>query len=106
MKGRATIASGHNGSSPRPPLVNEGQCVPGRGIMDVDACLWAPRGPHADARLRGDARGCDGGVRQKLGFVRPMRFLQRSANLFTQSHRRADFLLRCTKLQQMGAGNG
>jgi hypothetical protein len=35
-----------------------------------------------------------------------MRFLQRSANLFTQSHRRADFLLRCTKLQQMGAGNG
>ena len=23
-------------------------------------------GPHADARLRGDARGCDGGVRQEL----------------------------------------
>src|SRR5262249_14161595 len=32
----------------------------------VDAHLRAPRGPHADARLRGDARGRDSGVRQEL----------------------------------------
>ena len=66
MKGRATIASGHNGS-PRPPLVNDlhgripgrpqlqGQCVPGRGIMDVNAGVRAPqdRAPthgYAEAR--------------------------------------------------------
>src|SRR5262245_29800699 len=34
--------------------------------MDVDARLWTSRGPHADARLRADARGCDGRVRQEL----------------------------------------
>ena len=34
--------------------------------MDVDARLRAPRGPHADARLRGDARGCHGSVREEL----------------------------------------
>jgi hypothetical protein len=32
----------------------------------VDAGLRTARRPHADARLRGDARGRDGGVRQKL----------------------------------------
>jgi hypothetical protein len=31
--------------------------------VDVDAALRLPRGPHTDARLRGDARGRDGGVR-------------------------------------------
>src|SRR5215471_8156047 len=31
--------------------------------------LRAPRGPHADARLRADARGRDGGVREKLTAV-------------------------------------
>ena len=25
-----------------------------------------PRGPHPDTRLRGDTRGCDGGIRQEL----------------------------------------
>ena len=39
---------------------------PGGPLMDVDARLRAPRGPHADARLRADARGRDGGVRQEL----------------------------------------
>jgi hypothetical protein len=34
--------------------------------LDVDARLRAPRGPHADARLRSDARSRNGGVRQKL----------------------------------------
>ena len=34
--------------------------------LDVDSSLLAPREPHADARLRGDARGCDGSIRQKL----------------------------------------
>src|SRR5215510_9896432 len=34
--------------------------------LDVDASLRAPRGTHADARLRGYARGCDGGIRQEL----------------------------------------
>jgi hypothetical protein len=28
--------------------------------------MWPPRRPHADARLRAEARGRDGGVRQKL----------------------------------------
>ena len=39
---------------------------PERFAVDVDAGLGAPRGPHADARLRADARGRDGGVREKL----------------------------------------
>ena len=30
----------------------------------VGASFRAPRGPHAEARLRGDARGRHGGVRQ------------------------------------------
>src|SRR5262245_50899061 len=34
--------------------------------MDVDARLRAPRGPHADPRLRGDARGCHVGLCQEL----------------------------------------
>jgi hypothetical protein len=38
----------------------------GRNAVDVDARLWASRGPHSDARLRGDTRGRDGGVRQEL----------------------------------------
>jgi len=32
----------------------------------VGASFRAPRGPHAEARLRGDARGRDGGVREEL----------------------------------------
>jgi hypothetical protein len=34
--------------------------------VDVDARIRLSRGPHADARLRSDARGGDGGVREKL----------------------------------------
>ena len=34
--------------------------------MDVEARVRIPRGPHTDARLRRDARGHDGGVRQEL----------------------------------------
>jgi hypothetical protein len=34
-----------------------------RGLaVDVDPDLLLPQGPHADARLRADARGRDGGV--------------------------------------------
>ena len=40
--------------------------VPVGNALDVDARLRAPRRPHADARLRGDARGRDGGVRKEL----------------------------------------
>src|SRR5262245_3507518 len=32
----------------------------------VGASFRAPRGPHAEARLRSDTRGRDGGVREKL----------------------------------------
>src|SRR5262249_32393002 len=32
----------------------------------VDAGLWPPRRPHANARLRGDARGRDGGFREVM----------------------------------------
>jgi hypothetical protein len=35
--------------------------------VDVDPSVWAPRRPHTDPRLRGDARGRDGSVREKLG---------------------------------------
>jgi hypothetical protein len=38
----------------------------GGNVLDVDARLRAPRRPHADARLRADARGRDGGIRQTL----------------------------------------
>src|SRR5262249_47332183 len=48
----------------RPHL--QGECRAGRRALDVDAGLRSPRGPHPDARLCGDARGRDGGVRQKL----------------------------------------
>ena len=34
--------------------------------MDVDARVRLSRGPYADTRLRGDARGRDGSVRQEL----------------------------------------
>jgi hypothetical protein len=34
--------------------------------VDVDARLWPARGPHTDARLRGDARGRNGGFREEL----------------------------------------
>jgi hypothetical protein len=37
-----------------------------RLAVDVDATLRLPRRPLADARLRSDARGGDGGVREKL----------------------------------------
>src|SRR5215471_6724569 len=39
----------------------------------MDAGLRPPRRPHADTRLRGDARGCDDGVRQELA-ARLLRF--------------------------------
>ena len=39
--------------------------MPG-AVVDVDARLRVPRRPHADARLRGDARGRDCGVREEL----------------------------------------
>jgi hypothetical protein len=35
-----------------------------RGISG--ARLWASRGPHADLRLRADARGSNGGIREEL----------------------------------------
>jgi len=38
----------------------------GPNAVDVDARLRPARGPHADARLRGDTRGRDGNVREKL----------------------------------------
>jgi hypothetical protein len=34
--------------------------------LDVHACVRAPRGPRADARLCRDARGRDGGFRKEL----------------------------------------
>src|SRR5262249_27432374 len=37
-----------------------------RPAMAVDARLRPPRRPHANPRLRGDARGCDGSIRQEL----------------------------------------
>jgi hypothetical protein len=37
-----------------------------RLAVDVDATLRLPRRPLADARLRSDARGGDGGVREEL----------------------------------------
>jgi len=36
------------------------------GAVDVDARVRLSRGPHANARLRADARGRHGGVRKKL----------------------------------------
>ena len=43
--------------------IYKAHAAPGRLTLDVDSSLLAPRRPHADSRLRGDARGCDGGVR-------------------------------------------
>jgi len=37
-----------------------------RHALAVDARPWPPWGPNADARLRRDARGRHGGVRQEL----------------------------------------
>jgi hypothetical protein len=36
-----------------------------RHTVDMDASPRLPRGSHPDARLRGDARGCDGGIREE-----------------------------------------
>ena len=47
--------------------------APVRYAVDVDAGLWPPRGPQANALLQADARGRDGGVRQALAAgVAPM----------------------------------
>jgi transposase len=40
--------------------------VPIGRSMDVDISLRAPRGSHADTRLRGNPRGCDGGICEEL----------------------------------------
>src|SRR5262249_1759016 len=45
---------------------HESQRRAGRCAVDVDVALRLSRGPHADARLRADARGCDGGFREEL----------------------------------------
>jgi hypothetical protein len=50
-----------------------------RLALDVDARFRA-RGPHSDARLRGDARGRDGGVREKLAAGGVLRSGGRSAS--------------------------
>jgi hypothetical protein len=38
--------------------------------VDVDAGLRLSQRPHTDSRLRADARGCHGGVRQELAAVK------------------------------------
>jgi hypothetical protein len=45
---------------------HEGGGSAGGAVLDVDARLRAPRRPHADARLRGNPRGRDGGFCQEL----------------------------------------
>src|SRR5262252_11024923 len=44
----------------------QGERCAGRNAVDMDAGIRASRASHADAPLRGDARGGDGGVRQEL----------------------------------------
>jgi len=51
--------------SRRGPDHEGGRCASWH-VVDVDAGVWVSRGPLADARLRGDARGRNGGVRQEL----------------------------------------
>ncbi len=34
--------------------------------MVPDTCLWISLRLHADTWLRGDTRGCDGGIRKEL----------------------------------------
>ena len=43
-----------------------GNHAPCSNAVDVDAGLWAARGPHADARSRADARNGHAGLRQEL----------------------------------------
>jgi hypothetical protein len=42
----------------------------GGASVDVDAGLRLSQRPHTDSRLRADARGCHGGVRQELAAVK------------------------------------
>jgi hypothetical protein len=42
------------------------EAAPGRNAVAVDARFWASWRSHLDTRLRADARGRDGGVREKL----------------------------------------
>ena len=44
----------------------QGERCAGRNAVDMDASIRASRASYADAPLRGDARGRDGGVRQEL----------------------------------------
>src|SRR5215468_6805114 len=53
---------GHSRASSSGRPRHEGRRRTRRPAMAMDARLRAPRRPHADARLRADARGCDGGV--------------------------------------------
>jgi hypothetical protein len=45
--------------------IMKGSRVTRRHAVDVDARVWPPW-PHANAWLRADARGCDGGIRKEL----------------------------------------
>jgi hypothetical protein len=47
--------------------------------MALDLAFW----PHADARLRGDARGRDGGVREEVGGGNQRRGASRAGNSAT-----------------------
>jgi hypothetical protein len=50
---------------PCPPH-HASRCLAGRCAVAVDDGLRVPRRPHPNARLRADARGRDGGIRQEL----------------------------------------
>jgi len=47
-------------------VVQWGALASDGNAVDVDLGFWTPRGPHSDARLRGDARGSYVGIRKEL----------------------------------------
>src|SRR5262249_32462016 len=51
------------------PRIMKVHTAPGGLALDVDARLPPSRGPHANARLRTDARGRDGSIREELAGV-------------------------------------
>ena len=46
-------------------MVEHGFAVEGSSMV-LDTCLWISLRLHADTWLRGDTRGCDGGIRTEL----------------------------------------
>src|SRR5262249_22650907 len=109
MLEKCLIFSWRRGPNP-PPLPGSPPEPP--GVLHLEPMRGAPRAIRRVLALRElSKKPSPNALRYSASlppfcarFVRPVRFLQRSANLFTQSHCRAHFLLGCHEATTDGGG--